>query len=271
MLDPRVLGAAFQARHLAVPLEQATSVAPNDLADAAARRLLEQDYDQAPVMEDGSPTGYVLTRDLKDREGSRVADLMHRMRSGNIVSADAPVGELLDWIVDPGLLFVVDGRNVVGFISVSDFNKQPVRGYLYLQLAFLESSLSELVRRCYIGRQDEILALLNNAARTQIKHRRDEDRVASLDTDLVAYLDFVHLFVVVGASDIGLTVLGELANGDPRAYTQRIGDLRNRVMHPTRRLISNKGDLIALRDIENVLRHLTTRVARTLLDLSETA
>jgi hypothetical protein len=174
---------AFQARHLAVPMSQAFSVDPKDAAADAAARLRHERFDQAPVVDGDRILGFVLTRHLA--QARRVADAMTPLGSGNVVSADASIGRLMEWIIDPGFLFVLEGRDVTGFIAVSDFNKQPVRGYLYLLLARLEVGLAELVRRRFPDQRDA-LALLPPDGRAIVRDRFEGDRTAGEESELVA-------------------------------------------------------------------------------------
>ncbi len=250
-------------------MEQAVGVEPSELAAIAATRLGDGQFDQAPVMEGGAPIGFVLTRDLVSGNGALVRDAMRLMRQGNIVSADAPVGDLLDWIVDPGFLFVVDGRRVVGFVSVSDFNKQPVRGYLYLQVAALETNLAEFVRRVFTGCEEEILSILNTLARKQVRRRQEADRAAHFDTDLVAYLDFAHLLLVSRSDHRLAEAIQSVVGDDDEQFSEQLRDLRNRVMHPIRGLVANKGDLIELRNLETKLDRLSKHVDRVMRGMAD--
>ncbi len=139
---------AFQARHLAVLMEDALAFSPATPVAEAHQQLSADNYDQAPVLDGGRILGFVLTRRLEDAPaGSTVAEFQTPIGPGNIVSADAPVSRLLHWIVEPGFLFVLDGREVAGFVTVSDFNKQPARAYLYLLLTTFEIALADMARR----------------------------------------------------------------------------------------------------------------------------
>jgi hypothetical protein len=248
---------AFQARHLAVPINEAISVASTDEASAAAESLHGLRFDQAPVIDEDRITGFVLTRRLDGVR--RVSDAMTALGSGNVVSADASIGQLMEWILDPGFLFVLEGRDITGFISVSDFNKQPVRGYLYLLLARLEVGLAELTRRRF-SNQEDALRLLPQAGRKVVRDRYEGDRRESEESELLAYFDFSDLIEVVTEDDeLRRQVSGRSRNGWS-AYAGGLVQLRNDVMHPVRNAVLAKGGLIRLQGREQRLRRLIERV-----------
>ena len=179
---------------------QAVGVEPHLTAKDAADALLRDRYDQAPVLVGDRPVGFVLTRRLELHDGI-VADLMTALGSGNVVSADASIGSLLEWIIEPGFLFVVDGRKVSGFITVSDFNKQAARAYLYVLLATLEMGLAEVVRRHYGPQQDATLYHLPEGRRVAVASRFADDQAAGEEGDLVTYFDFSDLVTVIGKDE----------------------------------------------------------------------
>ena len=250
-------------------MEQATALTQDERVAEAIARLDDGNFDQAPVVDDHRPVGFVLTRFVRDRATSTIREVMTPLGQGNIVSADAPVGSLLDWIVEPGFLFVVDGLAVTGFITVSDFNKQPVRGYLYLQLASLETNLAELARRLHGERQDGLLAYLSGNARSQVLRRQQRDRRDGLDTDLIAYLDFGHLLTLSRTDASFISALGDGLSSDVNQIQSQLEELRRRVMHPVRGLVSDKGGLTALRDVENAISRLSSRVVHVLWSMSD--
>lgn len=254
---------AFQAQHLAVPMSQAYSVAPRDDAADAAGRLREQRFDQAPVVDGDRILGFVLTRYLQP--GRRVADAMTPLGSGNVVSGDASIGRLMEWILDPGFLFVLEGRDVTGFISVSDFIKQPVRGYLYLLLARLEIGLAGLARRRF-PEQEEARALLTREAKRTVLKRYSGDREVGRETELLAYFGFPDLISVFTADDELRRTLGVLSRDEWIAAIDGFVALRNDVMHPIRNVDLAKDGLVRLQASEQRIRFLIEKVETTTMD-----
>ena len=251
--------AAFQARHLAVPRAQAITVAPRMSVRDAAQYLRGLRFDQAPVEVKGELVGFVITRFL-EQQGGTVEAAMTRLGSGNVVSADASVGQLLGWIIQPGFLFVLEGRDVTGFITVSDFNKQPARAYLYTLLARLEVGLAELVRRRFGADQSTILALLSAESRAEVEALYRPDVGAGEEGELVAYLDFSDLVRIIERDDAIREQLVGWSAGTWKRHTGGLVDLRNNVMHPVRNVVLAKGGLEQLHKREQRIRGLIVRV-----------
>jgi hypothetical protein len=259
------LALAFQARHIAVPMEIAVSVSPADLAAEAAAELSAHHFDQAPVLINGVPTGFVLARRLNEAgQGATVAQAMAPLQPGNVVSADAPVGQLLDWIIEPGLLFVLDGRRITGFVTVSDFNKQAARAYFYLLITSLETAMADLVRRRFGADQEAALGLLSHDARDAVSGRFEAARADNTEADVVAYLDFSHLLRVIGRDQQLRRALGVASRNGWDQSVGRLPDLRNLVMHPVRDLVTSKTRLIQLQDLERFAHRLLQDAKRAL-------
>jgi hypothetical protein len=253
------LETAFQARHLAVSMAHAYALSPRLGATEAAATLRAHRFDQAPVIDSGHPIGFVLLRDVEDASTSTVQDVMTHLGSGNVVSGDASVGNLLEWILEPGFLFVIEGRNITGFITVFDFNKQPARAHLYLLLARLESSLADLVRIRFTD-QLEALARVTDESRPRIQERYQADESAGQESELLAYFDFSDLLIVVHGDEALLAQVGYSSPGRWKRDTGGLVDLRHHVMHPVRNVVLTKGGLIKLHEREQRIRDLINTV-----------
>lgn len=246
MTDYRHLANAFHARDLAVPMQLAFSLPEDMPAGMAAEALRLRKYDQAPVLRGTDLVGFVLTRRLEGHASGIVRDATVPLGPPNIVSADARVADLLDWIADPGFLFVLDGRELMGFVTVSDFNKQPCRAYLYLLLATFEIAIADHLRRRCAPHQQELFGLIGTSAR-HARRRYNADVVADLDADPVSYLGFPQLLAAVGLDADGLAITGLGSRLDWEAESKTLSNLRNSVMHPTRSLLNEKAGLLRLR------------------------
>jgi hypothetical protein len=265
MTEPE-LDEAFQARHLAVPMAKAFAVGPREEAAAAATTLRERRFDQAPVLDGDRILGFVLTRKLGESDVRYVGDAMVPLGSGNVVSADASIGRLMEWILDPGFLFVLEGREVTGFIAVSDFNKQPARGYLYLLLARLEIGLAELIRRRFPD-QEQAVVLLPPEGQTIVRGRYEGDRYANEESELIAYFDFSDVIELVTRDEYIRQIVSGQSRNAWGNYSGGLVSLRNDVMHPVRNAVLAKGGLIQLQQREQRIRSLIERVERALTEI----
>ena len=260
MIGYEELARSFQARHLAVQMDEALAFSPRTHVEEARAQLLANNYDQAPVIEGGRVKGFVLTSRLAEQEpGAHIGQFQTLIGPGNIVSADAPVGHLLEWIIGPGLLFVIDGREITGFVTVSDFNKQPARAYLYMLLATVEIGLADLLRRRFSTDQTQLLAFLSDDARQDVEEHYRADRALNLEGDFVSYLEFSQLLRIVGKHPSVRDGLGYRSRNAWDAEVGSIVDLRNEVMHPVRTLVSGKGGLVRVQGLEVRLRRIVSR------------
>ena len=257
MISFEDLTTSFQARHLEVPIERAVSVALRTPAGAAAASLKEHNFDQAPVMVGPEVVGYVLRARLEElAESAPVSAALCELRPGVLVSGDAPIADLLNWIVIPRLLFVLAGNRVSGFVTVFDFNKQPARAYLYWLFAGLEMALGELVRRCYGVTQDGMLGFLADQQAGAIRRARDKDREANAEGDLVSYMTLAHLLRIAGADPRVGGVAGVENPEDWDREVRTLTRLRNSVMHPIREVVGRDRSVEELRALERRTRWL---------------
>lgn len=270
MISYEDLAASFQARHIAVPMRLAVSVRPDMTVGEALEMLEGRGYDQAPILDEGQVAGYVLTEELRiaDRN-ALVRDVGADIRVGRIVSADAPIGEALDWVLAPGLLFILEGRRITGFVTVSDFNKQPARTYLYLLVASLEIALADLVRRRYPDSQQTAIDRLTKPDREQVMSRYQADRALDIESDLVAYLDFSQLLTTIAKDKSLRQVLGYASRASWKDETGAIVKLRNDVMHPVRNLVLSRDGLHRVRDLEVRARRVLAAAQSAVLDGDE--
>jgi hypothetical protein len=254
------LGIAFQARHLAVPMESAYCVDPATSVQDALEELRLRHFDQAPVRRGQRITGYVLESRLATAPpASRVSQYAQTIREGNLVSADAPIGKLLEWIIAPGLLFVIDGREITGFVTVSDFNRQAARAYFYLLIATLEAGLAELVRSRFIENQEQCLALLWPEQAADVRRKFATDVRDDTQADLVANMNFSHLLRVALRDQDLRGRLGAVADVLERDFNDVVRT-RNQIMHPTGSLVTRKAGAVRLRAHEELLRATVQRI-----------
>lgn len=253
MIPYEQLALAFQARHLAVPMEQAFCLEPDEPVAGALEKLRARHFDQAPVVRSSRITGFVLEAQLANAESQAfVRDFVQELQPGNVVSADAPVGRLLEWIIDPGLLFVIDGRDITGFVTVSDFNKQPARAYFYLLLATVETGLAEAVRARFGEQQEAALTLLAPQQAHAVRKQFQDDVATNTEADIVACLNFSHLLKITTADEPLSATLGSISSDLEKSRSELV-EMRNQVMHPVQSLVTRKQSLIRLQERERLL------------------
>lgn len=257
---------SFQARHLIVPIQDAFCLDSELPVREALANLNERRFDQAPVVRDGALSGFVLRSPLEAAAPTALVGSVERtLGQGNVVSANAPVGSLLEWVEQEGFLFVIDGREILGFVTVSDFNKQPARGYMYLLIGKVEAALSDLLRSRFRDAHHESLGFLNPTHARFLRKKYEQDVRDNVEADLISVLGFPDLIDIAIADQPIRFMFGALAM---QLENQRGGlvDMRNRIMHTNLSLVTRKDTLIRLREKERLLRAVIDRATSYLFE-----
>jgi hypothetical protein len=229
--------------HLQTPLEAAVAFSPSVASADAQRELVEANYDQAPVVVDGVPVGFVLTDDLTGSDRP-VGDHVKGMLPDALVSESSTLESALPWLESTGLLFLLSGRTISGFVVPSDLNRQAGRSYFYLGLTALELRLAEVVRR--IGREQDLLALLPREASGAVRKRLAERKSADVEADVVAEMNLAHLFKILWThGEVG----SHLSIPDAESWEalwKPVNSLRARIAHPVQPVLESRHQLQAL-------------------------
>ena len=251
---------SIQVRHLQVELDQPVAFEPEEPADRALTLLAARGFDRAPVLEGRSLIGLIEGARLTDVSGP-IRDLVVPIRPEQMVSADAPVSQALEWLLDTPFLFVLSGRRVTGFFDQADLNKQPARLYFYLLVAALEIALSSQLRRWRGKDEDGLLARMPATVRQRALIAREAALKADTEVDLVAHLTLPEILRVVQQIDEIRVPLGSPTRRHWEGRTGALTDLRNAVMHPTRDLLDADHTLEHLVRMDVLLRDLLARLS----------
>jgi len=254
MLRYEDIARSITARHLATPLADATTAAPNERGSTALRRLQPHAFDQAPVMLADELLGWVATTRLKANPTYSVRRSMQRLGPASYVSADAPVRTVVEALAGSGMVFVVTGREVDGFVVAADINKHAARTHFYLLVADLELALVALLRRSYV----HVAILLNRLSskdRSDAKKRFDRDRELGSDVDQLAVLDFQDLLTIVGRSPRVRRVFECRSEDDWSRLSEGMNRFRVAVMHPSSPFIG-QWSIPNVLEMETRLRHM---------------
>lgn len=211
---------------------------PDTPVRTAERVLMEKNFDQAPVVEEGVPVGYVLRSTLSRARGT-VKTCMNDILPNALIAASTPLESVLPWLSDNGFLFLLEEREITSFIVPSDLNKQAGRHYFWLGMVELELLLAQLARQV-----DRPLACLSSAQADRIKARLDEHTAANIEADAVAEMTLPQLFQVVGACTELPKNVG--ATGSWKDFWNPVRDLRNRVAHSNKPVLRDQADLGSL-------------------------
>lgn len=247
MVTHEELGAAFQAQHLEVELDLATTFDAGMPAGTALERLEAEGFDHAPVTDGETVLGHVGREKLAAAPASvGVGELLEPWSDDAVVDGTTPIGDLLGRLAARPFLFVMENGGVTGFVTISDLNKQPARAYLYLVVAGLEIALADLVRWRYGTDQQRLFDLLGKRDQDAIKSRIGTDRDAGADSDLVSYMGFKNLLRIFEKDASLRSELGRYSQRSWRSATWPLSELRNDVMHPVSSFVRSPEDAAAL-------------------------
>ncbi|OLT21096.1 hypothetical protein BJF81_15745 [Ornithinimicrobium sp. CNJ-824] len=225
------MSTAIRARQVAMPLEEALAVEPDDDASQCAARLAEEQYDYAPVLTDGMPVG-IFERAAAPGPGAAVGAVMRPLGAELLVSTEATLSDLMRRMTEQPFVFVLDGCGVTGFVTPTDLGTVPVRTYFYLRLAHLENTLSEHLRRRYPD-QMEAVNLLGPARRASHEAIAADLRSKDKFIDELSCLSLDDLVTVAGKIDRYRNAVSATGLGWRKA-TKGLADFRNDIMHPSR-------------------------------------
>lgn len=230
VVDVQEISRAIQARHVAIPIEGAESVRPDEGVAKASRWMAERQFASAPVTVDGRVVG--LFAAVRGNSRARVEHHMRRLDAGLLVSADTPLTTLAASLADEPFLFVVQGRRISGFVTPADMGSAPARTHYYLMLAGLEMLLARVVRVTFSNQADAV-GLLPAGRQAKlaelIEALRQEDE----------YLDDVAAMYLTDLLTLAKQIpsVRDRATSEGRTWNWLVHGLisfRNSVMHPVR-------------------------------------
>jgi hypothetical protein len=240
------LGQGVRARHIQIDMERAPSVDLYAKSGNVLKAMNAHHYENLPVTSKGRVVGYVRrSKLLKADPEQPIRNVTNSLAGGAIVSGDTPIAEIMEWIADQRILFVLEGREIAGIVSIWDFNKQPARAYYYLVLAGLEIALADLIRWRYGNNQSNLVAHLGSRDVEELNERMGRDR-SSGHGDIVSYLNFKHLLRIFEKDRALRMELGKYEPNKWNSMTRPLGELRNEVMHPVTTLVGSVDDMRAL-------------------------
>ncbi len=249
------LGRGVQARHIQVDMERAPTFDLYAQAGGVLKTMQANKWDNAPVTSKGRVVGYVKRTQLMRVETDQpIRNVTRSLAGGAIISGDTPIADVMGWIAEQRIVFVLEGREISGIVTIWDFNKQPARAYYYLVLAGLEIALADLVRWRYGNNQSNLIAYLGSRDTEDLNERMARDRAGSGHGDLVSYLNFKHLLRVFEKDRALRAELGKYDSAQWTSMTRPLGELRNEVMHPVTTLVGSVDDMVKLtRDVQNAI------------------
>ena len=191
--------------------------------DDALAKLNKYGFDQAPVRSGDVEIGYVLKKDLMGAKS--VESVFHRLSPEDLISADAPLNDLLLRLARKGLIFIVGKQGIDGFVVPSDIGRHVSRAHLYLLISGLEILMTKIV-----AAENLSAAELTPYMSASSQKARESDLRQGFDANPVEYLDIKGLGHLMVMLKNPLIHLGIKAN-DWESFINELVSLRNWVAH----------------------------------------
>lgn len=195
-----------------------------DMASAMQLR----DFDVAGVRErrGSALLGFVIRGELTE---GMVSDHLHPIVEATLVADSTALGDLFRILSDQAYAFVLIGDCPDGIVTRVDFNKPPVRAYLFGLVSLLEMHLDYWVHSWFPGDswENELAAGRLEAAKTLLGKRRRVDAT----TTLFQCLQFCDKNDLLVSKPGARSELGLPGKAKTASMLRRAEELRNNLAH----------------------------------------
>ena len=204
-------------------------VDPTWSSGEAAERMGELDFDVAPV--DEVPLRRFVLRGQLERLASDVPAEAAALPidATHMVTGDLGLADTLDLLSEREFVFVIEGDEVAGLITLSDLQRIPVGMAVLAIILATELGLNELIARHYGERG--FLAHLSEDRRRQVRERHEELRKRNLETSPIDALMLDERLGLVGKVQRYRRDLGFASRDRYESWAEELKRLRNALAH----------------------------------------
>jgi len=232
------LAASIRVAQVQVAMDEAVCLAPHVPAREALDLLKAHNFDHAPVLVKKRPRFWV-SRAALERSGARyVSDVQEPIETSQLIAAQASIGELVAGLAAADFLFVLDRRDIAGFVTWSDLNKQPVRSYFYLRVAAFEAFLAESIRTS-VG-DDKAFALLPSDRQATLTKVRAQARHDNHELGWISYFYLDDLLAATRQLPRVREAMGVSSLKRWTDHTEGLPRVRNASVHLVRDLVDSR-------------------------------
>lgn len=212
---------------------------PHDDCRTAFQKMGER-IDYAPIVEDGRLLGYVNREKLASFPEKLCKDVMENLDVNDCVPPDTTIEKVLDLLSDKSFLLVTKEKSLLGIITRADLNKRAVCILFYAALCELESHLVDLIKP-YFPKSEYLKEILSEDRAKEILYDYWIAKMGNTEVSVEEHLclgDVVNIIQKSKNRNL-LESLGYHSRGQSEELSSFV-DLRNRVMHPERNLLSDE-------------------------------
>jgi len=211
-----------------------------------ALQKMGERIDYAPILEDGRLLGYVRREKLASFPERLCRDVMENLDASDCVSPDTTIEQVLDLLSFRPFLLVIKEENLLGIITRADLNKRAACILFYAALSELESHLVDLIKSRFL-KSEYLKDILSEDRAKEILYHYWMAKMGNAEISVEAHLSLSDVVNIIQKSNRNLfEALGYLSKSQSEELSSFV-ELRNRVMHPERTLLSDENSVSDIR------------------------
>jgi len=246
----------YKVIDIATPANQLTCWEAGQSREDILRCARENNLTYIPVRERNRITGIIARTALEAGEEPCY------LTSDWLIATDTTILELIElFAYQPERVFLVlKASRIVGLVAPADLNKIPARASVYLLIAHFEAELARLIRRV-LPADEDYRPHLSDERWAKLQQEKTQAAKKDIELDLLHHMHIYDLTLIARQCNHVRNLLGyETASQARKALDFQ--NLRNRVSHPTRPLITSRGELVKLNESCQRLIELNQRMAQ---------
>jgi predicted transcriptional regulator len=218
-----------------------------DVDCGTALQKMGERIDHAPILEDGRLLGYVKREKLGNFPEKLCREVMENLDANDYVSLDTTIEKVLDLLSDKPFLLVTQEGSLLGIITRADLNKRAACILLYAALSELESALVDFIKSRFL-KSEYLKDILSEDRAKEILYHYWIAKMGNTEVSIEQHLCLGDVVNIIQKSKNGrlLEALGYNSRGQSEELSSFV-DLRNRVMHPERTLLSDENSVSDIR------------------------
>lgn len=214
--------------------------APSTTVSATLQWLKANGYDVAPVVDDGTPVGYVDIADLKDAPSEdSIADHTRTISLERVISVDATFDEVLSALYEAPFYFLGGQNRVTGILTRADINKPSATIHLFDRISLLEERFRALIET-HAPDWKETVSVDQNVL-DDIEDRHRDAQEANLELAEIHYAQFSTLVTIISDTEACWMACGFSSAHRAGSQLDDLRKLRNAVAH-SNRVLENTND-----------------------------
>lgn len=246
----------YRVIDIATPASQLTCWESGQSREEILNCACDNNLTYIPVREDSRITGIVSRKALENGEEPC------SLTSDWLIATDTTILEVIELFArQPERVFLVlQASRIVGLVAPADLNKIPARASVYLLIAHFEAELARLIRRV-MPNDDDYRPYLSDERWSKLREEKAQAAEKDIELDLLHHMHIYDLTLIARQHDR----VRELLGFETASQARRVLDfqsLRNRVSHPTRPLITTRGELVKLDETCRRLIELNQRIVK---------